>query len=153
MGIIRTVEVELQNKISDLRVALDFETGAHKTNSKKANEVRKKLAKMGDTEELPALLTEEQMADLVLSDLEFRSTLHLPRLPHQACTPTSTTDTSQMVHLFSLLLYLIENWLSLPLAHLDNDEHCHALVTAQRSPAFRQTGVCVFPMQKGMGFD
>jgi len=72
VGIIRTVEVELQNKISDLRVAFDFETGARNSNSKKANEVRKKLAKMGDSQELPPLLSEEQMADMDLSDLEFR---------------------------------------------------------------------------------
>ena len=90
VGIIRTVEVELQNKISDLRIALDFETGARNTNSKKANEVRKKLAKLGDSQELPALLTEEQMADLALSDLEFRSMLCLSPLLCEAHTHART---------------------------------------------------------------
>ena len=111
VGIIRTVEVELQNKISDLRVALDFETGAHKTNSKKANEVRKKLAKMGsgdESQELPALLTEEEMADLVLSDLEFRSIRCLSPLPLQPAHAQSPL-------MASCCVYFISRW---------KDPHC-----------------------------
>ena len=73
VNIIRTVEVELQNKISDLRVSFDFETGARNSNRKRADAVRKKLAEMAGTpDKLPDLLTEEAMSKLVISDLEFR---------------------------------------------------------------------------------
>lgn len=72
VNIIRTVEVELQNKISDLKISLDFETGARNTNRKRAEEVRRKLASMAGTPEGPPLLTEEEMSKLVISDLEFR---------------------------------------------------------------------------------
>lgn len=65
--------MELQNKISDLMVSLDFETKARATNSKRGDEVRKTLAKMSGTPDaLPPLLTEEEMSKLVISDLEFR---------------------------------------------------------------------------------
>ena len=78
VNIIRTVEVELQNKISDLRISLDFETGARNTNRKRTEEVRKKLAKMAGTPETtPPLLTEDAMSKLVISDLEFRYCLIL----------------------------------------------------------------------------
>lgn len=66
------MEVELQNTISDQRIALDFETKARNSNTKRADEVRRKLAKMGRTSELPPLLDEKQLAQMVISDLEFR---------------------------------------------------------------------------------
>ena len=70
------MEVELQNKISDLRISFDFEMGARNSNRKRANAVRKKLAEMAGTpDELPDLLTEEAMSKLVISDLEFRCRL------------------------------------------------------------------------------
>ena len=73
VNIIRTVEVELQNKITDLRISFDFETGACASNRKRADGVRKKLAAMAGTpDKLPDLLTEEAMEKLVISDLEFR---------------------------------------------------------------------------------
>ena len=74
---IRTVEIELQNKISDLRVSLDFENAAKKTNGKRADEIRKKLAEMaGNPKKLPPLLTEAELSKLVTSELEFRSIIY-----------------------------------------------------------------------------
>ena len=65
--------MELQNKISDLNISFDFETGARKSNQKRADAVRKKLAEMAGTpNQLPDLLTEDAMSKLVISDLEFR---------------------------------------------------------------------------------
>ena len=72
VNIIRTVEVELNNKIHDLQVSFDFETNAKNTNTKRGNELRKKLAQMSGSQDLPPLLTDEEMDSQKLSDLEFR---------------------------------------------------------------------------------
>ena len=66
------MEVELTSKISDLQVSHDFESNAKRSNTKKGEEQRQKLAKLSGTKELPALLTDEEMDKHVLSDLEFR---------------------------------------------------------------------------------
>ena len=72
VNIIRTVEVELQNKISDQQTSLEFETNARAANARRADEGRKKVAKMAGSKDLPPPLTEKEMAPLKLSDLEFR---------------------------------------------------------------------------------
>lgn len=66
------MEVELNNKIHDLQISFDFETGAKNTNTKRANELRKKLAEMDRTEILPPLLSEEELNKQKLSELELR---------------------------------------------------------------------------------
>ena len=78
VNIIRTVEVELQNKISDQQTSLEFETKARASNARRADEGRKKVAQMAGSEGLPPPLTEKEMVPLKLSDLEFRSALSLP---------------------------------------------------------------------------
>ena len=72
LNIIRTVEVELTNKISELRGSRDHETTACRNSTRRRDDFRKKLAAQAGSQELPPLLTEEELAAYDLQELEYR---------------------------------------------------------------------------------
>lgn len=92
---IRTVEVELESKIADLKTKLDFETKARDSNLRRLEERRKKLAEMLGAPEPPSPLSDAELARHNLPDVEFKSGLRpfchvLPEVCQEPCAAISS---------------------------------------------------------------
>lgn len=72
VNVIRMVEVELENKIADLEVKLGFESKTRESNMRRLDDGRRKAAQMLGTEDLPPLLSDEELDREKLSDINFR---------------------------------------------------------------------------------